>query len=107
MLDDLGGGNCAEVKRLFEALPASSTEQEAGCEQVTRAGRVDQLVDGLRANVSTLAATGCERSVLATGDNQDFDLVLDGRDGALEVGDARKCFDLRLVGEEDVDLSAV
>ena len=58
---------------------------------------------GSAGTVRPLAAASRQRTVLAARNDEDLDLVLDRRDGALEVRDPGKRLDLRLVGEQDVD----
>ena len=45
MLDHFGGRQCAELRGGAVILAAREPDQEAGGEQIARAGRIDQLVD--------------------------------------------------------------
>ena len=61
MLDHFGGGDRAQLKARLQPQPARFTGQEAGGEQIARAGGVDQPVDRLgrdRDALATATASG-------------------------------------------------
>src|SRR6185437_14464923 len=107
MLDHLGGGDGAEAQRVFKLLAARRPEQEASGEQVARAGRVDERIDGLGGYFGALATPCSERPLLAPGDDQSLDPWRNFGNCSFEVGDAGKGLDLRLIGKEDVDSAVV
>ena len=107
MGDHLGRRDRADPQRVFEAALLGAAGKEAGGEEIAGAGGVDDPGHRLGRDLGALAARDRDRALLAARHDQRLDLVLHRGDRGVEIGHAGKRADLRLVGEEDVDLAAV
>ncbi len=106
MLDDFGGGDRAKLERSLEPEPARLAGEEAGGEQVARAGRVDQPLDRLGRHVGPLAARNGGRACLAAGhDQRRRDLSARQAMASSTSLTMRHRRGLGLIGEQDVDLA--
>ena len=89
------------------AAPLRLAGEEAGGEEIARAGRVDHFGDRLGRDRGALAALNGDRALLAARDDQGLDPGRDRGDRRLEIGGAGEHHDLGFIGEEDVDAAAV
>src|SRR4051794_33968197 len=98
MGDHLRGGDRARLERLLEGSPLRLAVEEAGGEQVAGAGRVDDPAaeTGDRHRDSAAPLDG-ERAFRPAGDDEQRDLVPDGGDGGVAVGEAGELADLVVV----------
>ena len=91
-------------ERFLQAPPLRLADQEAGREQVARAGRVDDAgADPGDRHRDPAALLDRQRALLAAGDDDQRHLVLDRLDRGIAVGQVGQRPDLVLVGEQQVD----
>src|SRR5262249_27902242 len=105
MLDDLGGGQAAESTAGRQVAAAAIAVKKAGGILVAGAGGVDHAVDRRGVDDMHLPAAEDERAPGAAGEGRDQAAAARSLQRRIEVVDLPERADLRLIGEQDVDMA--
>ena len=105
MGDHLGRAQAAQLATAGQSLAVGEPEQEARRVEVAGAGRVDDLAHTGGRHFVGLVPGDDDRAVLAHRDGRDRAKVSQLLERFVEVGPCEECEQLRLVGEQDVDVA--
>src|SRR5438876_1227962 len=104
MADRLGGAEAAEPTAGREVAPMGEAEEEAARIKIAGTGRVDDPADPRRLDNMGMLARYDNRAFLAAGQGGDVAMRPHAARRLVEIVGLVERADLRLVGEEDIDV---
>ncbi len=103
LLDHLGGGEGADPRRADQIAAMGDAEQKPGGKQIAGAGGVDQSFDRPGRYRVGFVARQHDAALFRAGNDGGRAIVAQRRQRRVEGGGLVERFDLRLVGEDEID----